>query len=263
MDSPSLNNQRSAYTAQIAHSIQNERINSVQRNLPRISNVAHRLARCLYKCIDPDALQAQVLQPNLLKFGQRAVVSSNTDLVVDQSARNLANTRKVLPHNRFNLTANGRKANVFSTNNLLSEVLNGQRPLAHLTRHDRLDFIGHGNKTHFEDYTPAVLADCVVASGLQEIGVIKLAACDIGKGQFLEEFAQALINRGVRFGYLSAPKSFSSDMRFTFKALNRDRTIAPFFFFPRKFSGPLPEKFNMKTVKGNLDISFKDSRYKQ
>lgn len=228
-----------------------------------LNKAVHQIALNLCACLPTKSLKASIPQPALHRFGQRAVVSSNTDLVVDQAARNLANTRKVSPHNRFNLTANGRTGNVFATSNLMSGILNGQRPLIHLTRHDRLDFVGHGNETHFEDYTPAMLADYVVASGLQEIGVIKLAACEIGKGQFLEEFAQALINRGVRFGYLSAPKSFSSDMRFTFKAFNRDRTVTPFFFLPRKFSGPLPEKFNMKTIKGNLDISFKDSRYKQ
>jgi hypothetical protein len=188
------------------------------------------------------------------RFGRRVIISSDSDPIIRRGAKCNATHRRVPTEHRYTLDNSGNPKNFGS-------VLGDNTPLSSLTIRDRIDLHGHGSTESFENFTPSALAEFLINKGLTNIGVIKIQSCDAGKKNFLIDLKNHLIYDGVNVGYLSGPKSGLSDMRFNLNFRGHSFNILPIFYAPKKIVGFLPEKFNLRVVKGNADISFSGTRY--
>ena len=110
-------------------------------------------------------------------------------------------------------------------------------------------------------YRPAELARFLADAGLTEVGVLKFKACQIGKDDYLPRLVDELSERGIRVGYVSGPTGDYTDMRLPVKIGNMRFNFRPIFFSPPKMVGWKPEKYGLRTAKGNVDITFSGTRY--
>ncbi len=183
----------------------------------------------------------------------RYIISSESDRTIQDSAIVNGLTRKVPEKNRYfihDLRQDGGHES-FSR-----PVYEGS--LSKLDKHSRLDLFGHGNTNNFERYDAKTVAQFLHRAGLKEVGILKVQACNVGKGDFLSELKDALIGKGVGVGYVSGPTGEALDMRIHQKILGQDCIVG---LSPFKFVGNVPEKFALKVVKGNLDVAFPGTRY--
>lgn len=185
----------------------------------------------------------------------RYVASSSNERAIRDSAASNAIHRKVPQDNRFT-TGSAHKGKSFAT------FWNGET-LTALTKTSRLDLHGHGNISGFSNYSSAAeLAQHLQMAGLKEVGVLKLQACDVGKGDYLQQLKNELTNRGIKVGYISAPVGTATDVRIPAKIAGREFNIRIPVPVPTKsVNALLPEKFGLKTIKGNIDVRFPGTRY--
>lgn len=147
--------------------------------------------------------------------------------------------------------------------------------LVPLTAAKRLDLHAHGNKENIGKMSPGQLAEWLHKAGLRSVGVLKIHACDVGKGDYLGQLKNELTGRNIEVGYLSGPKGSVADMRIPIVlgnkalALNVVRPLAT--LVPIPFAGVLiankmvdfvkPEPLALHVVKGNINIAFPGTRY--
>ena len=110
-----------------------------------------------------------------------------------------------------------------------------------------------------------MLAQKLVDAGLKEVGVLKFKSCDVGKERYLEKLKVALDLRDIKVGYISAPTGRYRESRININVAGRAFNLNPFCCIRLKTveSGfkIVPERFGLKTIKGNVDISFNGTRY--
>ncbi|MFQ6251748.1 hypothetical protein ACLMPM_25655 [Yersinia enterocolitica] len=127
-----------------------------------------------------------------------------------------------------------------------------------LTAADRLDIVGHGSKygpigmvyngVDYPSGLPAVfLAKQLALYGVKEVGVIALHSCNLGSGGYLYELRRALIDIGIKFGYLRAPRGLLGASHIPFTG------VRPVYSL--KFWEP------SLIVKGNLDVKYQGTKY--
>jgi len=178
-------------------------------------------------------------------------ISSDSDSTIKRGVKTHAIERKI------------PEENIFSMTNLSNESLAGIDLTGRLTLH------GHGSSGDFEDMTASELAQKLADAGLKKVGVLKIKACYIGEEDYLEKLKEELSCRGIKVGYLSAPEAEYVDQRLPIKIAGKKFNLLPIVFMPPKyvkyedFDGEkiVSEKFGLKTIKGNVDISFKGTRY--
>jgi hypothetical protein len=69
------------------------------------------------------------------------------------------------------------------------------------------------------------MADRLASAGLQETGVLKLQACNAGRGQYLEKLGDELNKRNVKIGYLPGPEGLLIDTRSNAKLFGKEVTV--------------------------------------
>ncbi|WP_176083942.1 hypothetical protein [Martelella sp. HB161492] len=120
---------------------------------------------------------------------------------------------------------------------------------AHLTSKDRLDITAHGSKQGPTSYSADRLAEKLAALGLREIGIIKLQSCHVGAADYPKKLCGALTARGIKVGYISAPKAYLMG------AASNHRLVVNGALIPRIGDS------RFKVVKGNLNVRFAGTRY--
>jgi hypothetical protein len=150
------------------------------------------------------------------------------------------------------------KCQVQELKNVRSNQLSG------LTSRSRLDLMGHGNSKSFSGILdmsdPMELAQILWKAGLREVGVIKFQSCNIGEGKFLEKFREHLDTLGIKVGWISGPKYYLCYLRSEVKIGDKIIGFKP-LPLPTKWIGPAPAKYNLKVIKGNIDVSVEGTRY--
>jgi hypothetical protein len=192
----------------------------------------------------------------------RYIVSSDSDKVVQYGAMAKAIDRHVPNQNHFHFYA--ANASSAGPSRHFGTTLNSTS-LSPLTLADRLDLHGHGDSERFEGLSAAQLAVGLRDAGLSEVGVLKLQACEAGQGSFLEDLAAELNRLGIRVGYVSGPIANISDTRIPVSIFGRQFNIQylpKVVFYSGLKSKPRPEKFALKTVRGNSVVAFPGTRYK-
>ena len=179
---------------------------------------------------------------------KRFVISSNSDWIIKNDSKVHATERKVPKQNFF-----------------LKAALN-EGSLANVNLEGRLTLIGHGNSERFDGMNASQLAAKLADAGLKQVGVLKFKACNVAKGNYLEEVKEALNHQGIKVGYIAGPTGVHTDLRFPIKISGKNFYFNPLPFLPPKtvgnpFMAVTPEKFGLRTIKGNIDISFKGTRY--
>lgn len=104
-----------------------------------------------------------------------------------------------------------------------------------------------GNGKEFTNYTAFLIAQKLKGYGLKEVGVLRLDSCNVGSGFFLKALKSQLEKADISFGYLSSPKGL---LQAKHLPLTEKRPI-----YQLKFWEP------WNTIKGNLDISFPNTKY--
>ncbi|BBO59095.1 hypothetical protein [Mycoavidus sp. B2-EB] len=128
---------------------------------------------------------------------------------------------------------------------------------------DRLDIHGHGNEESFSDMSAEELAYALKSAGLNEVGILKLQSCNVGKGDeesFLYELKGALDGQGVNFGYICGPTGSLTDWRVAVETSKLNIRMPP-FVLKKTVNFFMPAIFGLQVVKGNLDIVFPGTRY--
>jgi hypothetical protein len=194
---------------------------------------------------------------------QRHVISANTDSVIRSGAKVQGRASNVPQSNRHVLAPKPNAGDAYTP---FGEML-GPDSLKHLTLQDRLDLHAHGSLASHEvaNMSPSQMADRLASAGLQETGVLKLQACNAGRGQYLEELGDELNKRNVKIGYLSGPEGLLIDTRLNAKLFGKEFTVPKWVTAKvvQQGTGPsiTPESFRTHVVKGNVDVRFRGTRY--
>jgi len=127
----------------------------------------------------------------------------------------------------------------------------------------RLDLCGHGDAEGIGHLDAAQLADVLQGAGLKQLGVLKIEACNVGKGNYLNELKAELTKRGIDVGYISAPTDYFSENRTYEVKDGAERVKTELPILPKKMVGAFKPAAlgGMKIVKGNVDIGFPGTRY--
>ncbi|AST28657.1 type III effector protein [Ralstonia pseudosolanacearum] len=199
------------------------------------------------------ASSGKPLKFNKWEPADRFQLSSESDSIVKRGARVQAADRNIPSSNRFSMDLTSAQ----STARALAK-----RPLQRLTLESRLDIHAHGNDSYVEDLTAAELAAKLHDAGLEEVGVLKIQACDVGKGHYLQALLEHLASRGVKVGYLCGPKGALTDTRTVENLGGGEQYVKKdVSFLPGKYVGWLPETFGLNVIKGNVDVAFGGTRY--
>ncbi len=132
--------------------------------------------------------------------------------------------------------------------------------LSVLDETSRLDLIGHGNANNFDQKNPRDLASVLHRAGLRKVGVIKIAACSIGKKNYLRDFMYELDRLDIKVGYVSGAKDDLQDRRVS-RTVNGKVSVINSYFSKTKMIGNSHETFGLAVVKGNIDVQFANTRY--
>lgn len=174
-------------------------------------------------------------------------ISSDSDWIIKNVCKVHTTERKI------------PKENLFSIANLSRDSL------ARVDLTGRITLHGHGSTKDFAGMSPTMLAQKLVDAGLKEVGVLKFKSCDVGKERYLEKLKVALDLRDIKVGYISAPTGRYRESRININVAGRAFNLNPFCCIRLKTveSGfkIVPERFGLKTIKGNVDISFNGTRY--
>jgi len=82
-----------------------------------------------------------------------------------------------------------------------------------LTLRDKVMIFAHGDPAFVQgasNYTPVDLAKKLKQWGIERAGLITLKCCNVGTGNYLEQFKEALASEGVEVGWLKAYKGFAT-----------------------------------------------------
>jgi hypothetical protein len=187
------------------------------------------------------------------------ICADEGDYIIKAGAKVHRNERKIPLENCFNMADLPK-----------SKALNS------LDLNSRLTLHGHGDTGAFcsvdangkvVESSAWKLGKFLHDSGLKEVGVLKIKACNIGEKQFLEKLVLSLNHHGVKVGYVSAPVGTYADIRIPMKIMGKRFNFMPIPGFPKVVSGGKlwlvkPEKYALKTVKGNVDgLEFNKTRY--
>ena len=193
-------------------------------------------------------------------YGQRYTISNIGDEVVDPREKTIERGHKIQAHqykvpleNQFKLSSNN--SNFEFRGNSLSKV----------TLQDRIDIHGHGGKDNFGGMKPKAMANYLESVGLKKVGVLKFSACNVGKGNFLNELGKELASKGIEVGYLSGPKGMIVDQRTPISIKGKQYNVrdTPMRKTVLRGNLPVPEKFGLKVVKGNAEADFPNTRYQK
>ena len=80
-------------------------------------------------------------------------------------------------------------------------TLLGQNSLNNITLADKLMIFAHGNAGSVHTYDPPALADLLANNGLTQAGLISFKACNVGSGNFLNQFHNACVLKGMEIGW--------------------------------------------------------------
>lgn len=200
----------------------------------------------------------------LKKPEKRYILSSAQDSIIDQSHDAHVCRHKIPIDNQFKLQPRHRKP-VGECFHLKKQTETQKGSLSDVTIKDKLDLNGHGSTTDFAGISIPELVNLLKELELTEVGVLKFSACNIGKSHYLEDLKAALNEAGIQVGYLSGPKGTISDLRINIKVRGKSLNLNIFPMRKGVIRGvlPIPEKFGLKVVEGNVDISFENTRYKR
>lgn len=192
------------------------------------------------------------LRPFKWRRDQQFIISAdNSDRVVCHGAK--------ADRNHLNIPS----ANFFTMEGLPSDAL------ARLDLNSRLTLHGHGDTGAFlikdgeraQHLSPQALARKLQSGGLKQVGVLKLKACNVGNGNYLKELVQELTKLDIQVGYVSGPTGSYSDDRVPMKIGGRRFNFRLPILTATTVSIVIPEKFGLKTIKGNTHVAFPGTRY--
>lgn len=78
--------------------------------------------------------------------------------------------------------------------------------LSDMNSNDKLVILCHADERGPEGINAIQLAILLRQAGLNRVGVIKMHACCIGRGVWMNDFKHHLLNKGISFAYLSGPR---------------------------------------------------------
>lgn len=238
-----------------ADSVESESLPSVDIDalLPKVSNVPDRM--------QDGSQKSSLYLLECWEYGKRVIVSSNEDFLCRDAANVLARHRQVPRSQRFTLNGDCIRAHTGSI-----REQNGQQDgqsLQSLTLGDRLELLGRGNGDQFDGNSPTEIAELLQRSGLKEVGVIKFHGGSTGKRDFLVRLGRELEKRNISVGYLSGHRAGMSEMRMNIGFNGWSVNVGILLGLPlRKFVGNVPERFNLRVVRGNADVEFHRTRYR-
>jgi hypothetical protein len=136
--------------------------------------------------------------------------------------------------------------------------------------HQRLDIHSHGTEFATGQLSAEQLAEKLHHYGVRRVGVLKIQACDVGKGDYLERLRGALHALGIEVGYLCAPTGKMHDVRVIVKVPGLAPRIATgigiqtaprAILVGKGIRDVAPETSGLKVIKGTVDIAFPGTRY--
>ncbi len=220
----------------------------------------------------PRAESQQIIQK--LLNNERYSISTESDSVIEHGARAHARAKKIENNNRFYFDKSiyieqgkyrlirGNPYRYKNKKEFGNPIDHNQKPLSNIKLTSRLDLHGHGGTDHFSELSAEDLASALWNAGLTEVGILKLQACNVGKGDFFIHLKQELDKFGIKVGYISGPKGLLVDWRREVRIFNYEFNINYPPFFPTKTVGFLiPETYRLRVIKGNIDIAFPGTRY--
>jgi len=204
---------------------------------------------------------------------QRYMISADSDFVVRKNVSVQRTHRRIPKDNVFVLDTQLTQAREREGRALSGRRLTGDSTLLQaIGLTSRLDIHGHGVGTpaSFEEIDPQELARLLFANGLRAVGILKVYACSVGKGDYLERLGEELNRLDVRVGYLSGWTADVLDLRLSVRVgrlawVLRLTWIAvpciPTLVSHRVAQDFRPERFILRRIKGNEDVRFPGTGY--
>ncbi len=235
----------------------------------KLAALASKVTRSNQK---PRAQSQQIIQK--LLNNERYSISTESDSVIEHGARVHARAKKIENKKRFYFDKSiyieqdncrlirGNPYRYKNKKEFGTLIDQNYKPLSNIKLTSRLDIHGHGDTDHFSELSAEDLASALWNAGLTEVGILKLQACNVGKGDFLIHLKQELDKFGIKVGYISGHKGIFVDWRREVRIFNYAFNIKHPPFFPAKTVGFLiPETYRLRVIKGNIDIAFPGTRY--
>lgn len=104
---------------------------------------------------------------------------------------------KLIPNDRMFATV--LKATGMSYKFLFNPLADGS--LSELNEMDKLFIFAHASTAKVGDLSAKSLARKLKSAGMRKAGLITFKACDVGKGNFLEDFVSELRERSIHIGF--------------------------------------------------------------
>jgi hypothetical protein len=145
------------------------------------------------------------------------------------------------------------------------------------TLQDKLMIVAHGSPDNVgggvatdggyfageNGYYPFELAEAMSTWGIEAIGLISFKCCDVGKGQFLEDFIRAAKKVGLKIGWVKGYTGAATTARnLPFVGKPTEYITTPKeLFFGKSISLPVTGSDRFKIVKGTHPFTVPSSRY--
>jgi hypothetical protein len=135
---------------------------------------------------------------------------------------------------------------------------------------DKMMIIAHGTETEIGEegdgegmgtFPPAVLAAKLKRWGIKEVGLITFKCCNLGKGNFLNDFVNAAGTNGIQIGWVKGYTGGAATNKSMFIGKPSESITRPMSFMGVQMDVPVVGSDRFKIVKGTLPFNVPDSRY--
>lgn len=131
------------------------------------------------------------------KWDNVYLIKLSPDRIIDSSATTYRKYYEIGPSQRFVPEGDSNKADTD-----WGRLKDNVDSLGTLTMRDKLIVVAHGSDTQVGDFTAEEFAKKLIKWGLKEVGLITFKSCNIGRGNFLEDFV-AVTSADIRIGLVS------------------------------------------------------------
>jgi hypothetical protein len=130
------------------------------------------------------------------KYNDLYLIKLSPDKIINESSTTYSKYYTIPQARRFVLPYESTKADTNWTHL-------GPQALSGVTANDKLLIVAHASPTAVANMTYTALVNEMYAWGLREVGLIVFKCCNVGRGTFLESFAQHAFTRwDMKIGWL-------------------------------------------------------------